>query len=257
MRGVLRIGGFLDVRHVPRQSGACGSSCSLSVPGFCGRRRLGDGFGGTVAGDGTRRRLGIAVSRFVMNCNVAGRVTPLQQRCAPRPAARSFWAPQRRLLAASSRIALPALQSAVVGVQPTTFLAPRPGAQARQRRSAATPCTYGAQASSLARKRTAMRSERASDDARTGNRLSTKSVGTQRRFRISANAQSSTWSGAKWCQAVTRTFFRGNVYFNPVCSAYWRSIGLGGCLTSWRDGSFRRFMSRCEDSYGCLAGPER
>ena len=151
MRGVLRIGRFLGVRHVPRQSGACGSSCRLSVPGFCGRRRRREGFGGTVAGDGTRRRLGTAVSRFVMNCNVAGRVTPPQQRCAPRPAARSFRAPQRRLLAASSRTVLPALQSAVVGVQPTTFLAPRPGAQARRRRSAATPCTYGAQASSLAR----------------------------------------------------------------------------------------------------------
>ena len=37
-----------------------------------------------------------------------------------------------------------ALQSAVVGVQPTRALAPRPGAPARRRRSAATPCRYGA-----------------------------------------------------------------------------------------------------------------
>ena len=132
MRGVLRIEGFLGVRHVPRQSGACGSSCSLSVPGFCGRRRLGDGLGGTVAGDGTRRRLGIVVSRFVMNCNAAGRVIPSQQRCVPRPAVRSFRAPQRRLLAASSRTVLGA-------------------AKRRCRRPAATPCRYGAQASSLPR----------------------------------------------------------------------------------------------------------
>ena len=151
MRGVLRIEGFLGVRHVPRQSGTCGSSCSLSGPGFCGRRRLGDGLGGTVAGDGTRRRLGIVVSRFVKNCNAAGRVIPPQQRCVPRPAVRSFRAPQRCLLAASSRTVLTALQSAVVGVQPTTCLAPRSGAQARRRRPAAMPCTYGAQASSLAR----------------------------------------------------------------------------------------------------------
>ena len=96
MRGVLRIGGFLGVRHVPRQSGACGSSCSLSVPGFCGRRRLGDGLGRTVAVTGNRRRLGIVVSLFVMNCNAAGRVTPPQQRFVPRQAARSFRAPQRR-----------------------------------------------------------------------------------------------------------------------------------------------------------------
>ena len=168
MRGVLRIGRFLGVRHVPRQSGACGSSCRLSVPGFCGRRRRREGFGGTVAGDGTRRRLGTAVSRFVMNCNVAGRVTPPQQRCAPRPAARSFRAPQRRLLAASSRTVLPALQSAVVGVQPTTFLAPRPGAQARRRRSAADALHLRRASVVTSAKRTAMRSERASDDARTG-----------------------------------------------------------------------------------------
>ena len=118
MRGVLRIGGFLGVRHVPRQSGAGCSSCSLSVPGFCGRRRLGDGLGRTVAVTGNRRRLGIVVSLFVMNCNAAGRVTPPQQRFVPRPAARSFRAPQRRILAAFSRTVLTAFRSAVGGVQP-------------------------------------------------------------------------------------------------------------------------------------------
>ena len=55
-------------------------------------------------------------------------------------------APQR---AASSRAALRALRSARVGVQPTAFPAPRPGADARRRRPAATPCGYGAKASSL------------------------------------------------------------------------------------------------------------
>ncbi len=199
MRGVLRIGGFPGVRHVPRQSGACCSSCSLSVPGFCGRRRRRDGLGGTVAGDGTRRRLGIAVSRLVMNRNAAGRVTPPRRCFVPRPAARSFRAPQRRLLAASSRTALAALQSAVVGVQPTTFLG-APSRGAGKAAASSRDALHLRRASVVtSAKRTAMRSERASDDARTGNRLSTESVGTQRRFRISADAQSSTWSGAKWC----------------------------------------------------------
>ena len=128
MRGVLRIEGFLGVRHVPRQSGACGSSCSLSVPGFCGRRRLGDGLGGTVAGDGTRRRLGIVVSRFVMNCNAAGRVIPSQQRCVPRPAVRSFRAPQRRLLVASSRTVLGAAKRRCRRPADNLFGAPSRGA---------------------------------------------------------------------------------------------------------------------------------
>ena len=80
MRLVLRIGGSLGVRHVPRQSGGCRSSRGLSVPGFCGRRRRWDGPRGTVAGDGDRRRLGTAVLRLVMNFNAAGRFTPPQQR---------------------------------------------------------------------------------------------------------------------------------------------------------------------------------
>ena len=95
MRGVLRFGGFPGVRHVPRQSGGCWSSRSLSVPGFYGRCWRRDGLGGTVAGDGTRRRLGIAVSRLVMNCHAAGRVTPPQQLGASRPAARAFQAPPK------------------------------------------------------------------------------------------------------------------------------------------------------------------
>ena len=80
MRGVLRFGGFPGVRH---------------VPGFYGRRRGRDGLGGTVAGDGSRRRLGTAVSRLVMNCHAAGRVTPPQQLGASRPAARAFQAPPK------------------------------------------------------------------------------------------------------------------------------------------------------------------
>ena len=95
MRGLLRFGGFPGVRHVPRQSGACCSTWGLSVPGFCGRRRRRDGHGGAVAGDGSRRRLGIAVSRLVMNRNGTGRVTPPQQLGAPRPAARAFRAPPK------------------------------------------------------------------------------------------------------------------------------------------------------------------
>ena len=95
MRGLLRFGGFPGVRHVPRQSGACCSTWGLSVPGFCGRRRRRDGHGGAVAGDGSRRRLGTAVSRLVMNRNGTGRVTPPQQLGAPRPAARSFRAPPK------------------------------------------------------------------------------------------------------------------------------------------------------------------
>ena len=135
MRGVLRIGGFLDVRHVPRQSGGCCSMWGLSMPGFRGRHRLRDGHGGTAAGDSARRRLGTAVSRLVMNCIATGRVTPPQQHDAARSAAHLPGAPK----------------APRGGVQPTTFLAPRSGARARRRRPAAMPCTYGAQASSLAR----------------------------------------------------------------------------------------------------------
>ena len=53
----------------------------------------------------------------------------------------------------SSRTVLRVPSGALVGVQPTTRFTPRPGARARRRRSAARPCLYGAQASSVRAKR--------------------------------------------------------------------------------------------------------
>ena len=258
MRGMSGFGHHPGMRQLPRPGATGGSLEFVSVPGLPGRRsRAGSGHGGTDARACVGRGVGTAVPCFVTVREMAGRTTSPCGCTALRPVARTSQAP---------------LKGATGGVQPHRISG---AAKRRCRRPAdkslGAPSRGACKAAAFSRdalhlrrasvvtsaKRTAMRSERASDDARTGNRLSTESVGTQRRFRISADAQSSTWSGAKWCQAVTRTFFRGNVYFNPVRSAYRRSIGLGGCFSSWRDGSFRRFMSRCEDSYGCLAGPER
>ena len=152
MRGMSGFGHHPGMRQLPRPGKAGGSLEFVSVPGLPGRRsRAGSGHGGTDARACVGRGVRTAVPCFVTVREMLGRTTSPCGCTALRPAARSFRAPQRRLLAAFSRTVLPALQSAVVGVQPTTFLAPRPGAQARRRRSAATPCTYGAQASSLAR----------------------------------------------------------------------------------------------------------
>ena len=140
MRGMPGFRHQPGVRRLPRPGRAGGSGGFASVP----RLRCGAGPGGMLARDGSSRGVVTSVPCCVTVRMLTGRETPAHSRSATRSAARSF-------PAASSRDALRALQGALVGVQPATALAPRPGAQARRRRSAAGPCRHGAPASSLAR----------------------------------------------------------------------------------------------------------
>ena len=199
MRGMPGIRHQPGVRRLPRPGRAGGSVGFASVP----RLRCGGGSGGTLARDGSSRGVVTSVPCCVTVRNLTGRETPARSRSALRSAARSF-------PAASSRDALRALQSALVGVQPATALAPRPGAQARRRRPAAGPCRQRRASVVTSAQRTARRSERASDDAETGNRQSTESVDAQRRKRVAGRAPAVGWSGARWCQGSSAGFSSGN-----------------------------------------------
>ena len=139
MRGLLRIGRSLALRHLPRLGASDGSRGFLPLPGFCGR----------PAGDGPAA--GIACGAFAMHlatsflcrwlaalgCRQAtvparGGVT------SPRPESRvqrrdPCGRPKAPTGAAFSRTALRALPSALVGVQPTTV----PGVPSRDAGKAA------------------------------------------------------------------------------------------------------------------------
>ena len=107
-----------------------------------------------------------------------------------------------RLRAASSgagltgipgRLAFGALHSALVGVQPTTVSGPRPSGPGKAAASSRIALHLRRDSVVTSAKRTAKRSERASDDAATGSRLPAEVVGTQRRTLGSGFVLSATW----------------------------------------------------------------
>ena len=138
MRGLLRIGCSLALRHLPRLGAPGGSRGSVPVPGFCGRP-AGGGPGAGVASGAFAvcletsfpcrwlsalvcRQAAVPARGGVKSPRPAGRVQ--RRDCSRRPKAPS---------AAFSRTALRALPSALVGVQPTTV----PGVPSRDAGKAA------------------------------------------------------------------------------------------------------------------------
>ena len=138
MRGLLRIGRFLALRHLPRLGAPDGSRGVVPVPGFCGRP-AGDGPAAGVACGALAMPLETSFPcrwPSALGCRQAtvparGVVKP------PRPAGRAQRrGPSRRPKApgaAFSRTALRALPSALVGVQPTAV----PGVPSRDAGKAA------------------------------------------------------------------------------------------------------------------------
>ena len=115
------------------------------------------------------------------------------------------------LTGAPRRPALRALRSALVGVQPTTGYGPRPSGPGKAAASSryALPLRRASVVTSA--KRTATRSERASDDAATASRPPAQVVGTQRRTQLFGVVLPARWSGAKWCQCSTVRFSSENL----------------------------------------------
>ena len=200
------------MRRLPRP-GATGRSRELvSVPRLPGRRsRCGSGHGGTAARDGSGRGVGTSVPCKVTVWALPGWDTPARSRDALRSAARTFPAPSR---------------GATCGVEPQriTGAAKRPcrrpadnapGAPSRGARKAAASSRHALRVRRASvvtsAKRTAMRSERASDDAATCNRPSADRVDTQRRKQVLGQAHVPGWSGAKWCRSSTAGFSSGNL----------------------------------------------
>ena len=94
MRGLSQFGHHPGVRHMPRPGRAGGSRGCLSVPGLPGRRsRCGREPGGTLARDGSGRGFETAGPCFVTVRTLPGRLMPIRERIALRPAARSSQAP--------------------------------------------------------------------------------------------------------------------------------------------------------------------
>ena len=171
MRGLLRIGRSLALRHLPRLGAPDGSRGFVPLPGFCGRPAGGGPGAGIASGVFAMPLETSFLCRWLsaLGCRQAtvparGVVT------SPRPASRvQRRDPSRRLPkapgAAFSRTALRALPSALVGVQPTTV----PGVSSRDAGKAAAssrlalPSRRASVVTSA--KRTVKRSERASDDA--------------------------------------------------------------------------------------------
>ena len=164
------------LRRLPRPGSAGGSRGGLSVPGLRGRRsRCGSGPVGTPAREGSDRGLGSAVPS--------------------RMTGRTLQAPP---------------EGATCGVQPHCITgAPSRGASKAAASSRQALLSRRASVVTSAQ-RTAMRSERASDDADTRDRQPAEGVDTQRRERVSGRAPARGWSGARWCQGSTAGFPSGN-----------------------------------------------
>ena len=212
MRGLSGFGHYPGMRQLPRLGSTGGSPGFVSVPGLPGRRsRCGSGPWRPLARDGSGRGVGISVPCKVTVRALPGRTPPARGCAALRPAARSFEAPP---------------QGASSGVQPRSIwgAAKRPCRRPADNsldapsRGAGKAAAFSRHALLLRRasvvtsaKRTAMRSERASDDAGTHNRQSADRVDTQRRKQVLGAAQVAEWSGAEWCRSSTAGFSSGNL----------------------------------------------
>ena len=131
------------------------------------------------------------------------------------------------LSGAPRRPAFGALRSALVGVQPTTVLGPRPSGPGKA--AASSRCALRLRRASVvtSAKRTATRSERASDDAATTDRRAAEVVGTQRRSLVRGVALLAWWSGARWCPCSTVRFSSENL-LRSGDRAYRQRFGTGG-----------------------------
>ena len=212
MRGMSGIGHHPGMRRLPRPGWAGGAPEFVSMPGLPGRRsRAGWGPWGTVARDGSGRGVRSSVPCKVTVRELPGRTASPRVCAALCPAARAFPAPPQGATCGVQPRCIGALSSALVGVQPTTV----PGAPSRGAGKAAASSRHALRLRRASvvtsAKRTAMRSERASDDAGTCNRQSADRVDTQRRKRVLGAAQVARWSGAKWCQCSTVGFSSGNL----------------------------------------------
>jgi len=240
MRGLPGFRHKPGMRRLPRPGATGGSPELVSVPRLPGRRsRCGSGHGGAIARDGSGRGVGTSVPCKVTVRDMPGRFMPVRDCNALRPAARCLQAPQ----GGATRC----------GVQPhgITGAAKRPcrrpadnspGAPSRGAGKAAafSRCALPPRRASVvtSAKRTVKRSERASDDAATGNRPSTQVVDVQRRNRCLDAVVRKLWSGAKWCQRETQDFLRRIHALSVIVAiggkserraTFWE---LGGCCIS-------------------------
>ena len=205
---------------------ACGSCCESDAPlrcatcreraaapgrvpvsGLSGRPGSRPGHGRLPARGGGGRRVGASVAcRLTARTRAGGRTAGLQTRLRAATACSGAG-----LTGAPRRPALRALRSALVGVQPTTVYGPRPSGPGKAAASSRIALPLRRASVVTSAKRTATRSERASDDAATGSRLPAEVVGTQRRTQLFGVALPARWSGARWCQGSTVRFSSENL----------------------------------------------
>ena len=170
MRGLLRIGRSLALRYLPRLGASDGSRGFLPLPGFCGRPAGNGPAAGIACGALGMHLESSFLCRWLSALGCRQATVPARGDVkSSRPASRvQRHGPSRRPKApgaASSRTALRALPSALVGVQPTTV----PGVPSRDAGKAAASSRLALPSRRVSvvtsAKRTVKRSERASDDA--------------------------------------------------------------------------------------------